>query len=77
MLVAEHRSRSIALTLPDGTVEILVENYADKPLTSPNDIAVRSGGAIYFTDPKFGLKDRPWDVDFMGPFAWIQMVGWS
>ena len=36
---------------PDGTVGVIVAEYEGKPLNGPNDVWVRSDGAIYFTDP--------------------------
>ena len=45
-------------TSTDGTVEILVDRYRGKRLNSPNDLAIRSDGMIWFTDPPYGLKDR-------------------
>ena len=36
---------------PDGTVSVIVAEYEGKPLNGPNDVWVRSDGAIYFTDP--------------------------
>ncbi len=42
---------------PDGTVTVLVGEYAGKLLNGPNDVWVRPDGALYFTDPFY---DRPW-----------------
>ena len=37
----------------------LVTEYEGKPLNSPNDLVLGPDGALYFTDPTFGLGDRP------------------
>jgi gluconolactonase len=66
LLAAEHGSRSVTRSLPDNTVEKLADSYLGKPLNSPNDLVVRTDGTIYFTDPIFGLENRPKGVDFMG-----------
>ena len=42
---------------PDGTVTVLVGEYAGKLLNGPNDVWVRPDGALYFTDPFY---DRSW-----------------
>lgn len=42
---------------PDGTVSVLLDAYADRPLNGPNDVWVRPDGALYFTDPFYA---RPW-----------------
>jgi len=66
LLAAEHGSRSVTRMLRDGTIESLVDNFKGKALNSPNDLAVRSDGTIYFTDPTFGLDRRTQGVDFTG-----------
>ncbi len=66
LLAAEHSSRSVTRTLKDGTIETLAGSYQGKQLNSPNDIAVRNDGTLYFTDPTYGLERRQPGVDFMG-----------
>ncbi|WP_338108715.1 SMP-30/gluconolactonase/LRE family protein [Rathayibacter rathayi] len=39
----------------DGVVEVLVDRYGDARLNSPNDVVVASDGAIWFTDPPYGI----------------------
>ena len=39
-------------TEADGTRTVLAESYDGKPLNTPNDVAIRSDGTIFFTDPK-------------------------
>jgi gluconolactonase len=68
LLAAEHGSRRVTRTLPDGTVEVLAGSYTGKQLNSPNDLVVRSDGTVYFTDPTFGLANRPRGLDFTGLF---------
>jgi gluconolactonase len=34
----------------------LADEFEGKPLNSPNDVVVKSDGAIYFTDPPYGRK---------------------
>ena len=56
LLACEHANRRVSRTELDGTVTTLVSHYEGKKLNSPNDIAVKSDGSIYFTDPPYGLK---------------------
>ena len=42
---------------PDGTVTVIVDEYDGQRLNGPNDVWVRSDGAIYFTDPFY---ERSW-----------------
>ena len=43
--------------LPDGDIEVIAESVDGKRFNSPNDVVVHSSGAIYFTDPTYGLND--------------------
>ena len=38
-----------------GTLQPIATSYQSKALNSPDDVAVRSDGVIYFTDPTFGI----------------------
>lgn len=69
LLAAEHTGRRISRTDGGGVVTTLVSDYAGMAFNSPNDIAVRSDGTIYFTDPAYGLAnpgDR--EIPFNGLF---------
>ena len=58
LLVCEHSTSSVAKFAPDGTRTVLCSHFEGKELNSPNDIIVRSNGAIYFTDPTYGRMDH-------------------
>ncbi|MGH8209280.1 MAG: SMP-30/gluconolactonase/LRE family protein [Steroidobacteraceae bacterium] len=51
----EHGRRCISRSDGSGTAEPIVTHFEGKRLNSPNDIAVAADGAIWFTDPIFGL----------------------
>lgn len=55
LLVAGWTSRSVWRMASDGTITPLATHYDGQKLNTPNDIVVRSDGAIYFTDPVGGL----------------------
>jgi gluconolactonase len=38
----------------DGTMTVIADSYAGKPLNSPNDLVPHPDGSIWFTDPPFG-----------------------
>lgn len=59
LVTCEHSGRRIALQEKDGTVKTLVDSFEGKKLNSPNDVVVRSDGTIWFTDPEYGLKNKP------------------
>ena len=57
-LIACEHDRRLTRTERDGTVEVLADSYEGKRLNSPNDAVVARSGAIYFTDPPYGLGDK-------------------
>lgn len=57
LLVCEHSTSSVARFHPDGRREVLCSHFEGRELNSPNDLCVRSGGAIYFTDPTYGRME--------------------
>ena len=68
LLAAEHGTRRVSRTLPDGTIETVADRFEGSRLNSPNDITVRSDGTIYFTDPPYGIQDSQRELDFIGVF---------
>ena len=67
IIVAQHAGRVSRLT-NDLELVPIVEQYEGKRLNSPNDIAVRSDGLIYFTDPYFGVSAEDRELDFSGVY---------
>jgi gluconolactonase len=51
----EHGRRCISRSDGSGAAAPIITHFEDKRLNSPNDIAVAADGAIWFTDPTFGL----------------------
>jgi len=58
LVTCEHASSRVTRTEADGTIVPLATHYEGKQLNSPNDVVVRSDGAIFFTDPEFGRRER-------------------
>lgn len=61
LVVCEHGTRRVTRTEYDGRVTVLADQFAGKPLNSPNDVVVTRDGSVWFTDPPFGLVS-----DYMG-----------
>lgn len=57
VLACEHGLRRIARYERDGSRTTVVDRFAGARLNSPNDIVVASDGAIWFTDPPYGILD--------------------
>jgi gluconolactonase len=55
LLACEHGTRRVTRTEYDGSVTVLADSYRGKRLNSPNDIVCQSNGAVWFTDPPFGI----------------------
>lgn len=73
LLACQHATSSVTRTEADGTVTTLATHYGDRELNSPNDIVVKSDGAIYFTDPTYGRVEfygvpREPELDFRGVY---------
>jgi gluconolactonase len=72
VLMAQHFNRSIVRVGADRATTVVVDRFDGKRLNSPNDLAFGPGGALYFTDPPFGLvaqdKDPAKELDFNGVY---------
>ena len=56
LIACEHGNRRVSRTEHDGSMTILADSFNGKPLNSPNDVVVKNDGAVYFTDPPYGIK---------------------
>ena len=70
--LCEHGDRRVSRLEKVGGKRTLVDNYQGKRLNSPNDLVYHSNGALYFTDPPYGLPDQFDDprreLDFCGVY---------
>lgn len=55
LTINQHGNRRVIRVEPRGNITVLADRYDSKRLNSPNDLVYRSDGALYFTDPPFGL----------------------
>jgi gluconolactonase len=55
LVTCEHGNRRVTRTEHDGSITVLMDRFEGKRLNSPNDVVVSRDGAIWFTDPAFGL----------------------
>jgi len=77
LVLAQHGDRRIARLdapwdAPKPNFSTLAGEFEGKRFNSPNDVAVRRNGDIYFTDPPYGLKhgmeDPKKELDIQGVF---------
>ncbi|GGO29960.1 gluconolactonase [Gemmobacter aquaticus] len=55
LVSCEHGGRRVTRTEWDGRVTVIADSYQGKPLNSPNDVIVARDGAIWFSDPHYGI----------------------
>ena len=55
LITCQHTGRNLVRTEADGKITVLADKYDGKKFNSPNDVAVRSDGTLWFTDPPWGL----------------------
>ena len=63
ILSCQHAGRNIIRTSANGSVKVIADKFEGKKFNSPNDLAVRSNGEIWFTDPSYGLRGRKAEVE--------------
>ena len=68
LLACEHAGRQVSRQAHGGAMETVVDSYDGKRLNSPNDLVVHSSGAIYFTDPPYGIDPDPGEQGFNGVY---------
>ena len=74
LVACEAGTRRVVREEHDGTMTVLASSFQGRPLNFPNDVVVKSDGAIYFTDPWAGprAQEPPGQADlgFAGVRCW-------
>lgn len=72
LTLCQHGNRRIVRVERNGAVTVLADRFEGRRLNSPNDLVYRRDGALFFTDPPFGLpkfdKDPRKELSFSGVF---------
>ena len=74
LTICQHGNRRVIRVNPHGDVTVLADTYDGRRLNSPNDAVYRSDGALFFTDPPFGLPDMFGDAARELPFSGVFCV---
>lgn len=74
LLLAQHDG-AVSRQNEDGKLSTLVDSFEGKRLNSPNDLTVKSDGAIYFTDPDFGVSDENKELQVNGVYRYSEDKG--
>jgi gluconolactonase len=74
LIACEHGTRSITVMDKSHHVMPIIKDYKGKRLNSPNDLVIYPTGAIFFTDPPWGLpkadNDPAKELTFNGVFLY-------
>lgn len=77
LVLAQHGDRRIArlagpMDAPEPDFETLAARFEGRRFNSPNDVAIRRNGDLYFTDPPYGLEqgvdDPAKELGFQGVY---------
>jgi sugar lactone lactonase YvrE len=71
-LVVAQRDRRLSRFTADGREVLLADRYQGKRLNSPNDIAMKSDGTVYFTDPTFGVRKEDAELTHKGVYRYLR-----
>jgi gluconolactonase len=75
LLLAQHGERRIARMEKNGSFSVVVDRFEGKRFNSPNDMAIRKSGEIYFTDPPYGLEQIANSPLRELPYAGVYRIG--
>jgi gluconolactonase len=74
LTINQHGNHRVIRVDGNNMPVVLADQYKGKRLNSPNDLVYKSDGALYFTDPPFGLpkfyEDPRKELDFSGIYRW-------
>jgi gluconolactonase len=70
----QHGDRGVMRLEKNGKRTVLASRYEGKRLNSPNDLVYKSDGALYFTDPPFGLRKLNDDPKKELPYAGVYLL---
>lgn len=68
LIACEHGNRRVTRTEADGSLRVLADSYEGKRLNSPNDVVVALDGAVYFTDPPYGIRPEQRELALQGVY---------
>jgi gluconolactonase len=67
IVACERETRRVTRQELDGSITVIAASYQGKRLNIPNDVVVKSDGAIYFSDP-LGNAIEQWDLGYPGVY---------
>jgi len=55
LVTCEHGARRVTRTEHDGRITVIADRHEGRRLNSPNDVVVAADGAVWFSDPPYGI----------------------
>jgi gluconolactonase len=74
LVVTAMADRTVYRLEADGTRTILADRYDGRRFNGPNDIVIKSNGAVYFTDTVWGLRGAGQSPERELPFSGFYLV---
>jgi gluconolactonase len=74
LIIAGMTDRNVTRLEKDGSRTTLADTYDGKRLNSPNDLVVKSDGAIYFTETTSGMRGRDESPARELPFHGVYLI---
>src|SRR5260221_3969963 len=68
VLACEHDTRRVTRRELDGSLTVIASSFQGRRFNRPNDVVVKSDGAIYFTDPGGPAVPEQWDLTHTGVY---------
>ena len=67
LVACERVTRRVTRRELDGSITVIAGSFQGRQLNIPNDVIVKSDGAIYFSDP-MGAVTEQWDLGYPGVY---------
>jgi len=68
LLACEHDTRRVTRRELDGSLTVIASSFQGRRFNRPNDVVVKSDGAIYFTDPAASVQPENQELLYAGVF---------
>jgi gluconolactonase len=68
VVACEHDTRRVTRRELDGSLTVIAASFQGRRFNRPNDVVVKSDGAIYFTDPGGPAVPEQWDLNHTGVY---------
>jgi gluconolactonase len=75
LVSCEHDTRRVTRRELDGSLTVIANSFQGRRLNRPNDVVVKSDGALYFTDPGAGIVAEQWDLQYSGVYRVTSDLG--